>query len=272
MKWLAVALLGINLAYFGWEFNNRVKSSALQVATASPGDVPRGERLRMVQELDRTPELRSLPNETGDENTANLSSPERIEPSSSNIGKVMQAEGSPNGLPDCVIQVDEKDRQASLLNQVCRTIGPFLTKQSLAKARRSLTNAAADIGSREGRCKQRQDGFWVYQGPFASQELIKQNVKELKKKGLDDYYVIPRGPLEKAISLGFYTRIESAEKRSAELKALGIATDVSPNYDVIPAYWMDVKLRDADTSLKLPKGVAAAPIACKQVTAASSKT
>lgn len=261
MKWLVVALLGINLAYFGWEFNNRVKSSALQLATASPGDAPRGERLRMVQELDRPPTLRSLP-----------PPPEKVEPNSSNVDrKALQAEVSPNGLPDCVIQVDEKDRQASLLNQVCRTVGPFLTKQSLAKAWRSLMNEVVDIGSRQGKCKQRQDGFWVYQGPFASQELIKQKVKEWKKKGLDEYYVIPRGPLEKAISLGFYTRIESAEKRSAKLKALGIATDVSPNYDVIPAYWMDVKLKDADTSLKLPKGVAAAPITCDQM-AASSKT
>ena len=66
-------------------------------------------------------------------------------------------------------------------------------------------------------------GFWVYIPPFASRQTATQKAGELKRLGVDDYFVIPDDPKwRNAISLGVFKTEEAAKTRLDTLRAKGV--------------------------------------------------
>ena len=66
-------------------------------------------------------------------------------------------------------------------------------------------------------------GFWVYIPPLANRQVATQKVGELKRLGVEDYFVIPDDPKWRfAISLGVFKTEEAAKARLDALRAKGV--------------------------------------------------
>ena len=66
-------------------------------------------------------------------------------------------------------------------------------------------------------------GFWVYIPPLASRQVATQKAGELKRLGVDEYFVVPDDPKwRNAISLGVFKTEEAAKARRDALRAKGV--------------------------------------------------
>lgn len=79
--------------------------------------------------------------------------------------------------------------------------------------------------------QRRQDevaAYWVYIPPLASRQAATQKAGELKRLGVDDYFVVPEDPKwRNAISLGVFKTEEAAKARLAALRAKGVRSATS---------------------------------------------
>ena len=70
-------------------------------------------------------------------------------------------------------------------------------------------------------------GFWVYIPPLANRQAAAQKAAELKRMGVEDYFVIPDDPKWRfAISLGVFKTEEAAKARLDALRAKGVQRGV----------------------------------------------
>jgi hypothetical protein len=66
-------------------------------------------------------------------------------------------------------------------------------------------------------------GFWVYIPPLASRQIATQKAGELKRLGVDEYFVVPDDPKwRNAISLGVFKTEEAAKGRRDAVRAKGV--------------------------------------------------
>lgn len=76
----------------------------------------------------------------------------------------------------------------------------------------------------------RQDdvaGYWVYIAPLASRQVATQKASELKRLGVDEYYVVPDDPKwRNAISLGVFKTEDAAKARLDAVRGKGVKTAV----------------------------------------------
>lgn len=95
-----------------------------------------------------------------------------------------------------------------------------------ARAEQALEPLA--LGARLSQRKQEDSaGFWVYFPPLASRQAAMQKAGELKRLGVDDYFVVPDDPKwRNAISLGVFKTEEAAKARLAALRAKGVRNAV----------------------------------------------
>ncbi|MBE0625295.1 MAG: SPOR domain-containing protein [Burkholderiales bacterium] len=104
---------------------------------------------------------------------------------------------------------------------VCLEWGAF-SDTDLARAEQALEPLA--LGAKLS--QRRQDdvaGFWVYIAPLASRQAAAQKAGELKRLGVDDYFVVPDDPKwRNAISLGIFKTEEAANTRLGALRAQGV--------------------------------------------------
>ncbi|MGP1679608.1 MAG: SPOR domain-containing protein [Burkholderiales bacterium] len=70
-------------------------------------------------------------------------------------------------------------------------------------------------------------GFWVYMPPLASRQAATQKTGELKRLGVDDYFIMSDDPKwRNAVSLGVFKTEEAANARLAALRAKGVRTAI----------------------------------------------
>jgi hypothetical protein len=77
--------------------------------------------------------------------------------------------------------------------------------------------------------RQQEDvaGFWVYIPPAASRPAAMQKASELKRLGVDDYFVVSDDPKwRNAISLGLFKTEEAAKARLEGVRAKGVKNGV----------------------------------------------
>jgi hypothetical protein len=78
-------------------------------------------------------------------------------------------------------------------------------------------------------------GFWVYIAPLASRQTATQKAAELKRLGVDDYFVVPDDPKwRNAISLGVFKTEEAAKARLDAVRARGVKSATVGARDVQP--------------------------------------
>lgn len=92
-------------------------------------------------------------------------------------------------------------------------------------------------------------GFWVYVPPLANRQIATQKASELKRLGVEDYYIVPDDPKwRNAISLGVFKTQEAAKARLESLRAKGVksATSGARDTQLSKTYF---QLRDANSTV-----------------------
>lgn len=111
--------------------------------------------------------------------------------------------------------------QANKTALACTEVGPF----DDAEARRFETQLAPlSLGDRlTRRSVQEASRYIVYMPPQGSKEAADKKAGELKRLGVNDFFVIQdNSPLQWGISLGVFKSEESARKQLAELNQKGV--------------------------------------------------
>jgi len=71
-------------------------------------------------------------------------------------------------------------------------------------------------------------GYWVYIPPLGSRQAATQKAAELKRLGVDDYFIVPDDPKwRNTISLGVFKTEEAAKARLEALRAKGVRSATS---------------------------------------------
>jgi hypothetical protein len=135
------------------------------------------------------------------------------------------------------------ESRADLANDQCRAIGPFPTQADTRAAMNALTPLTKRIRIRETHATQAR-GYWVYLPAAPSREQALGAARALSAKGVRDYYVVTAGEQQNTISLGLFRDQGNADRRRAELAALGFAPQVNTRTEELPVYWLDFALVD----------------------------
>lgn len=130
---------------------------------------------------------------------------------------------------------------ADLANDRCRSLGPFPTQADTRAAMNALTASTKRIRVREAHTTQTR-GYWVYLPAQPSREQALGIARTLSAKGVRDYYVVTAGDQQNTVSLGLFRDEANADRRRAEIAALGLSPKVTARTEDLPSYWLDFAL------------------------------
>ncbi len=155
---------------------------------------------------------------------------------------------------------------ADLVHDRCRTLGPFPTQADTRAAMTALTPLTRRIRVRETHAQQTR-GYWVYLAAMPSRDDALGIARTLSGKGVRDYYVVTAGEQQNTISLGLFRDPANAERRRAEIAALGFEPKVAARTEELPVYWLDFALADGEPAdlprlAKAPRDAKLEPIDC----------
>jgi hypothetical protein len=137
-------------------------------------------------------------------------------------------------------QINYTSARSSSAAPFCYRLGPVATDEQLEQVR---TWVIAAGGAPQLRLGERQEFalYWVYLPPFSTHTEAVRVSQEMARSGIKDIFVIPRGDMAHAISLGVYARDSSLQRRLQQLKAKGFDASVLPRYRVALVSWIDAK-------------------------------
>jgi hypothetical protein len=159
------------------------------------------------------------------------------------------------------------ESRADERNDDCHSIGTFPTQADVRAAIGVLTPLTRRIQYREAHATQAR-GYWVYLPAFDTREQALAAARQLSSKGVRDYYVVTAGDQQNTISLGLFRDQGNAERRRAEIAALGFDPQSIARTEELPVYWLDYatdRAHPLDWRSKLGAGAAALreqPIEC----------
>ncbi len=134
---------------------------------------------------------------------------------------------------------------ADFANDQCRRFGPFPTQADARSAMNTLTPLTKRIRMREEHATQTR-GYWVYLPAMPTREQALSTARALAGKGVHDYYVVTAGDQQNTISLGLFRDQGNADRRRAEIAALGFVPKVNTRTEDLPVYWLDFALAGAE--------------------------
>lgn len=211
MKWLFIVMILVNAGFGVWAANREApQEQSPNAAETLPGHI---NRLLLLSELDEKPLRERSPavatrdvDETGQLN-ADILSPGQSE------------EGTPA--------------------KICLSVGPLASLEDVDRIGGWLTSRGGVSTLREGE-RREVSRFWVYFPPFQNRDAAITRVQQLQEAQIDDIYVIYRGDMANAVSLGLYSRRESLERRLSELRSKGYEPSIERRYETKKSSWFDV--------------------------------
>lgn len=142
-------------------------------------------------------------------------------------------------------QANERGALASS-NDVCHSIGPFQTQSDMRSTLNSLTPLVRRIQYRDERATQSR-GYWVFLAALESREEALGVARRLSAQGVRDYYVVTAGEQLNTISLGLFREKSNAERRLADIAAMGFEPQLIQRTEELPVYWIDYASDPAST-------------------------
>lgn len=133
------------------------------------------------------------------------------------------------------------ESRAALASDRCESIGPFPTQADMRDAMETLTAHVPRIQFREEQAHQSR-GFWVYLPALPTRDAALTTARSLSAKGVRDYYVVTAGDQQNTISLGLFHDRANAQRRQAEIAALGFKAQLNERMETLPVYWVDFVL------------------------------
>ncbi len=151
----------------------------------------------------------------------------------------------------------------------CGELGPVRSRNMAEGYRRVLSQSEAAALQVEVRTGQETTGYWAMipaQPDVASAEAM---LKRLQAAGLEDLWLIRKGELENAISLGLYTEERYARRHADKVRKLGFEPTIVPKKKKARVYWVvfsgvaEIVLAEFDAK-KLPANTVLHKKVCKQ--------
>jgi cell division septation protein DedD len=135
-------------------------------------------------------------------------------------------------------------RAPSSPDDSCASIGPFATQSDMRAALRVLTPLTRRIQFRDARATQSR-GYWVFLAAMKTREAALGTARALSSKGVRDYYVVTAGDQQNTVSLGLFREQANAERRRAEIAAMGFTPELVQRTEELPVYWIDYAIARA---------------------------
>jgi len=135
----------------------------------------------------------------------------------------------------------------------CGTLGPFKSRIQAKRIRRKL-GALQKIGI-EQKPTLVDKSYWVLMPPLATRNEARAMVEKLKAAGVKDLWLVPKGDMRNAISLGLYSRKDAAYSHAENLRGKGFEVEVKPKQEEVSRYWLKFSGLDQATFEKLDPGV-----------------
>jgi hypothetical protein len=125
---------------------------------------------------------------------------------------------------------EEAARLARVRRPACVEWGP-ISPNDVARAEDAI--AALQAGLKvESRRPEESAGWWVYIPPLPSRPAANQRVADLRRLGIEDYFIIPDDPkFRNAVSLGVFRSEEAAKTRFETLQKRGVRDTVLAERD-----------------------------------------
>lgn len=120
----------------------------------------------------------------------------------------------------------------------CYTLGPFKSAKDVDAVRSQLKQAGLTTKRRTLKDTSRK-GFWVYLPPTKTRGQARAEIKELKAKGVTDYFLVVSGDRTNAVSLGVFAQSDTAKRRIEDIKAMGFKPQIDQVDLPRREYWLD---------------------------------
>jgi hypothetical protein len=278
MKWLIYLLVLLNVAFFALQYRRAPPSSPVAPVPISATGQP--ERLLLVGEVDpsilqsqgdapagdgalvlksrRSPEgtppataaapapapvptpAPAPPTAALEERVASQPEP-TVEPAAP-VPAPMPGSGAVQGQLDGVRPPPAET--VSMAARRCYVVGPF-------ERDKPVDNMVGWLRGNGGRVQSRWTeervprSYWVYIAPLPNTEDARVMLRRLAADGLQDYVRVMRGPMRNAISLGLFTKRESADRRVAVLRSKGYDPLMDTRYEAERVQWLDVSFAES---------------------------
>ena len=228
MRLVFLLVLAVNAAYLGWQLRH-LEPASHRIPRVIVPDTDHVNRLLLLSEVDET-ELRER----------------RLQPTSP-TPDTMLAAVAPNApvivgefaldlvpIPAPVVAPDPNT------GRLCYSAGPLLDDNEVDTMRNWLADQGAAVILRAG--ERREIAlYWVLFPPFPDRTQADQRLAQMKAEGLEDIYIIPRGDMANAVSLGVYSQRASLDRRLRQLRRRGYEPSITPRYRTKVASWFDVE-------------------------------
>ncbi|HET8897840.1 MAG TPA: SPOR domain-containing protein [Rhodanobacteraceae bacterium] len=123
----------------------------------------------------------------------------------------------------------------------CFSLGPFPTEADVRKALDAMSPHVSRIQFRQEQATASR-GWWVFLPALPDRDSAIKVARQLSDKGVRDYYVVTAGDRQNTISLGLFHDPANAERRRAEIAALGFKPSLNERTEQLPLYYVDYAL------------------------------
>lgn len=213
--WLLVI---VNLAYLGWRY------LAPAIDERSGPDIPPQDppTLSLISELPRPPQPR-LPYATSSQPQPRQQTQAQVqdgdETDRSRIESSAEAVDDDSSAETEIAQIPAESSRS------CAVVAGFASNEPATVLVRTLKEGAGIDAYTLNGDEAATSVWWVYLPTFASEELARRTLAELREKGIDSYY-LSSGELAGGISLGVFSRREGAERTQQEIARRGYSASI----------------------------------------------
>lgn len=218
MKWVILGLVVVNAVFFGWQIGREREVLVVNPPAPAPANAAVVNRLLLVSEV----EPGVLRPRRASPLAAASPPPEQVAPATA------APAAPPAGQP--VPRTGDR---------VCYTIGPLDNDDDISALGAWFKAQGSKATLRDDE-RREVVSTWVFMPPQESLDAAKALVREMEAADIEDIYVITRGDMANAISLGLYSQSETLERRVRQLESRGFDPSVQPRYRTATASWFDV--------------------------------
>ncbi len=231
MKYVFYLLLMANVLFFLWEQNfGNAALERQKTSVKTIGQEP-AERIVLIRELPSRPKTAAALAPPAAEKTA--------EPSANTQQAMLEppaGQSPPPAVPE------------SSPVPTCYQLGPFASEAE-ARVRLNALRSQSDDLEAEIKPVERVQGFLVLYPKAETPELVKADKTMLIERGIKEMWVIDRGALKGAISLGLFKKKEHAEAAQKTFQEKGIKAEIQPRTVASGTFGVLIRWRNSRESL-----------------------
>lgn len=124
----------------------------------------------------------------------------------------------------------------------CISVGPFADVAQIDSTAQRLQAAGFTSAARNENVETRV-GYWVVLQGFTTSGEAEQVLKKLQAAGVSDVYLLNEES-PPVVSLGLFSERERADKRSADITALGYHPVIQDRNRTVESHWLDITLQE----------------------------